>query len=195
VVKQVMLALVVAVALAPGVPRAESARATLSGIVHLGKASAAGGVVWLDAPGGTPASKPSRVVLTQHNMMFDPKLLAVRTGTVVEFPNDDRVFHNVFSFHEGKVFDLGTYPVGASKSVTFSKAGVSRVFCNIHPHMAAYVVAVDSSYFATVKSDGMFTIADVPAGTYTYHAWRTSGPLAQGTVTVNGDTSIEIAWP
>ena len=78
-------------------------------------------------------------------------------------PNSDRVFHNVFSFHDGKRFDLGLYPVGTRQLVTFDAPGVSRIFCNIHPNMAAYVVAVDSAFFAVTDAEGRFAIAGVEA--------------------------------
>jgi hypothetical protein len=118
----------------------------------------------------------------------------VRVGTTVKFPNTDRVFHNVFSFKDGRQFDLGVYPVGAVKHVRFDRSGVSRLFCNIHPKMAAYVVAVDSPYFAMSDERGAFSI-QAPAGTYTYHAWRAGGPLLNGSVTIDGATTLEIQWP
>lgn len=101
-------------------------------------------VVWLEAP-NAPASPPAaKVVLDQRNLNFYPPVLAVRVVTTVVFPNNDRVFHNVFSFRDGKRFDLGMYPVGTVRRVTFDKPGLSRLFCNIHPTMAAYVMAVDT---------------------------------------------------
>ena len=100
----------------------------------------------------------------------------------MEFPNDDRVFHNVFSFHDGKRFDLGLYPVGAVKHVPFDQPGLSRIFCNIHPQMAAYVMVVDTPYFAVSDRDGPFRDSGVPAGSYTYHAWRPGGQILNGSV-------------
>lgn len=129
-------------------------------------------VIWIDAPNAPATPQTARVVLDQRNLTFSPHVLIVRVGTAVEFPNHDRVFHNVFSFHDGKKFDLGTYPVGTMRRVTFDRAGMSRIFCNIHPNMAAYVVAVDSPYFTRVGDDGAFAIDGVPAGVQTYHAWR-----------------------
>jgi hypothetical protein len=85
------------------------------------------------------------------------------------------VFHNVFSFHDGKKFDLGLYPVGTVKQVTFDHPGLSRIFCNIHPNMAAYVMAVETPYFSVSDDEGRFTIASLPPGAYTYHAWRSGG--------------------
>jgi plastocyanin len=69
-------------------------------------------VVWLDAPGATPLVQTERVVVDQQNLAFDPRVMAVRVGTTVTFPNNDKVFHNVFSFRDGKKFDLGMYPAG-----------------------------------------------------------------------------------
>ena len=155
-------------------------------------------VVWLDAPAGlaaAPAAPASRVVLDQRNLDFWPHVLAVRVGTVVEFPNNDRVFHNVFSFHDGKKFDLGLYPVGTMRRVTFDHPGLSRIFCNIHPNMGAHVMAVDTPYFAVSGDDGRFVIAAVPPGTYTYHAWRPGRQDLTGSVVVKPSGSLEIQWP
>ena len=132
--------------------------------------------------------------MDQRNLQFLPQVLAVRVGTTVKFPNGDRVFHNVFSFQDGKKFDLGLYPVGAVKYVRFDQPGVSRLFCNIHPKMAAYVVAVDSPYFATTDEHGAFRI-DAPPGTYTYHAWRAGGDILKGRVTVADGAPLNIEWP
>jgi plastocyanin len=148
-------------------------------------------VVWLDAPRtATPPGR--RLVLDQRNLQFSPRVLAVQVGTTVDFPNNDRVFHNVFSFRDGKVFDLGMYPVGAVRHITFDKPGLSRIYCNIHPGMAAYVVAVDSPYFGVSNDDGAFTIATVAPGPYTYHAWRAGAADVTGTWS---DGTLSIRWP
>jgi plastocyanin len=150
-------------------------------------------VVWL-AASGAPAAPVQKVVLDQRNLAFVPQILVVRVGTTVEFPNNDKVFHNVFSFRDGKKFDLGMYPKGAMKPLTFDKPGLARLFCNIHPSMAAYVMAVDTPYFAVSDEDGTFTIAGVPPGTYTYHAWRPGGQPLTGSVSVDGKNPLEIRW-
>ena len=142
-----------------------------------------------------PRRPPQKVVIDQRNLAFTPHVLAVRVGTTVDFPNNDKVFHNVFSFRDGKKFDLGMYPKGAIKPIVFDKPGLARLFCNIHPNMAAYVMAVDSPYFAVSDENGAFTIAGVPPGTYTYHAWRPGGQPLTGSITVDGDNSLEIHWP
>ncbi len=152
-------------------------------------------VVWLEGGAGRASGAGATVVLDQRQLQFKPHVLAVTVGTRVEMPNSDRVFHNVFSFHDGKRFDLGLYPVGTAKTVTFDRPGLSRIFCNIHPNMAAYVLAVDSSFFAVSDSQGRFVIAGVPSGSYTYRAWRPGGQTTTGLVTVEPGRPLEIRWP
>lgn len=166
----------------------------LSGLVTVSGRAAANAVVWLDA-GAAAAGRSATAVLRQRSLKFAPQVLAVRAGTVVDFPNDDRVFHNVFSFRDGKKFDLGVYPVGSTRQVTFSQAGVSRLFCNIHPNMAGYVVVVDTPWFASSDAEGRFHIADVEPGTYTWKAWRAAGPTVSGSITVRAGAVLEVAWP
>jgi plastocyanin len=162
------------------------------GTARAGTARAPNVVVWLDAPNAPSPAGRRTVVLDQRNLDFSPDVLAVRVGTTIDLPNNDRVFHNVFSFRDGKVFDLGMYPVGALKQVTFDRAGLSRIFCNIHPGMAAYVMAVDSPFFAVSDQSGAFTIVEVPPGTYRYHAWRAGAPQLAGTWSGG---PLTIAWP
>lgn len=152
-------------------------------------------IVWLDAPHAPRTPQREKVVLDQRNLTFYPHVLAVRVGTTVEFPNHDRVFHNVFSFRDGKRFDLGLYPVGAVREVTFGKAGLSRLFCNIHPEMSAYVMAVDTPYFGVSDAKGRFKLPDVPAGSFTYHAWRPAGPELSGSAEIRPGAPLEIRWP
>ena len=151
-------------------------------------------VVWLDAP-SAPPSTAKKVILDQRNLSFSPRVLAVRVGTSVEFPTNARVFHNVFSFRDGRVFDLGLYPVGTVKYVTFDKPGLSRLFCNIHPNMAAYILAVDSPYFAVADELGAFVIREVPAAKYAYRTWRPGGEIEAGAVTVERNSELKIERP
>ena len=161
------------------------------GTASVGGTPTANVVVWIDAP-NAPNEHGASPVLDQRNMDFYPRVLAVRVGTVVEFPNHDRVFHNIFSFHDGRRFDLGLYPTGTVKHVTFDKPGLSQVLCNIHPHMAAYIMTVDSPYFAVSDKDGAFTIRGLAPGTYTYHAWRPGGTETTGSATIALATRLEI---
>ena len=166
----------------------------LIGTTRVGDRPEPNAVVWLESA-AAPGRETRKVVLDQRNMSFSPHVLAVRVGTTVEFPNRDRVFHNVFSFHDGKRFDLGMYPVGTTRNVTFGQPGLSRIFCNIHPNMAAYVMAVDSGYFAASDASGRFLIAAVPPGTYVYHAWHPGGATLTGSAIVDGDAPLEVRWP
>ena len=169
--------------------------ADLSGTAQVADHPAPYAVVWLDASGTAAATPHHKVVLDQRNLTFFPQVLAIRVGTTVEFPNNDKVFHNVFSWRDGKKFDLGMYPKGAVKRIVFDQPGLARLFCNIHPNMAAYIMAVDSPFFAVSNEKGAFAIAGVPPGTYTYHAWRAGGQPLTGSVTVDGDNPLDIRWP
>jgi plastocyanin len=151
-------------------------------------------VVWLEAPAAPATPQETPVTIDQRNLKFDPNVVVVRVGTQVAFPNSDDVFHNVFSFKDGKRFDLGMYPTGKAKPVVFDKPGLSRIFCNIHPNMAAYVMAVDTPYYALSNDRGGFTLPNVPPGTYTYHAWRPGGETLTGSVTVGSSKPLEIRW-
>jgi plastocyanin len=151
-------------------------------------------VVWVDVP-GAPRATQGKAVLDQRNLTFSPRVLAVQVGTRIEFPNHDRVFHNVFSFRDGKRFDLGLYPVGAVKTIPFDQPGLSRVFCNIHPGMAAYIMVVDTPVFAVTDRAGQFTLAGVPAGTFTWHAWRPGGEIVSGSIWVYPGAVLDVQWP
>ena len=105
-------------------------------------------------------------VMVQKDKMFSPHLLAIPTGSVVDFPNSDPIFHNAFSSYSGQVFDIGLYPPGTTRSVRFAREGVVRVFCNIHSSMSAVIVVTGSAYFAISKRDGTFEISNVPPGPY-----------------------------
>lgn len=131
-------------------------------------------VVWLKPLGATP-SKPfvadARYTLEQKNRTFVPHLLVVPVGALVSFPNLDPFFHNVFSLFDGKRFDLGLYEAGVTKQVTFSREGVSYIFCNIHPEMSAVVLVLSTPLYATSGVNGVYSIRGVPAGDYEMHVW------------------------
>jgi len=166
---------------------------SLQGHALVGGKRISGAVIWLEAPN---AARPARrAILDQRNLAFSPTVVAVSTGSTVRFPNNDRVLHNVFSFRDGKKFDLGLYPVGQVRDVKFDHAGVSRLFCNIHPGMAAYVVAVDSPYYAVSDNTGAFALSGVPPGEYTYYAWRSGGATLSGKVTIGTNAALEVQWP
>jgi plastocyanin len=133
-------------------------------------------VVWLSPlssqPGASPRnSEAPRSKIVQRNKRFETRLLAVQVGSVVEFPNLDPFFHNVFSLFDGKQFDLGLYEAGSTRSVRFDRPGVCFIFCNIHSQMSAAVVVVDTPYFTVLNTPGEFEIPRVPAGRYQLNVW------------------------
>lgn len=116
----------------------------------------------------TPTTFPppsKHAVMLQKNKMFLPHVLPVLAGTLIDFPNDDPIFHNAFSNYSGQIFDVGLYPPGTKRSVRFTRPGVVRVFCNIHPAMSAVIVVLETPYFATSGKDGIWQL-DVPNGEY-----------------------------
>jgi plastocyanin len=119
----------------------------------------------LAAP-ATPAPQ-----LVQRNKTFSPHILIVTVGTLVAFPNKDPFFHNIFSFHEGKRFDLGLYEAGTTRTVLFDRSGVSFLFCNIHAEMSAVIVAVNTPYYALSGRSGNVAIPNVPDGRYELNVW------------------------
>jgi len=152
-----------------------------------------GTVVWLtpvtsaeagDASAAAPASPASAPVvpaqipqMVQRNKSFQPRILVVPAGSMVEFPNRDPFFHNVFSLFEGKRFDLGLYEAGTSRTVRFDRPGISYIFCNIHPEMNAVVITIATPLYAISTPDGQLSLAGVPYGRYRLHVWSESmGP-------------------
>ena len=142
------------------------------------KADRSNVVVWVtmldDRPGLHAVSQetsahPPRLV--QKDKHFSPHVVVVQAGTEVEFPNHDPFFHNVFSLFEGKRFDLGLYEAGATRMVHFDRAGVSYIFCNIHPEMSAVVIALKTPYYGVSDKGGKVAIAQVPAGRYSMQVW------------------------
>lgn len=131
-------------------------------------------VVWLSPIDPRTPLKPFPTRnwrLTQHHKSFDPHLLVVPVGAVVQFPNRDPFFHNVFSLFEGKRFDLGLYEAGTTREVIFDRPGVSYIFCNIHAEMSAVVIALDSPYFGISNRHGEIEIPQVPVGRYRMRVW------------------------
>ena len=114
---------------------------------------------------------PGSFTLLQKDRMFRPHLLVVPVGSSVAFPNADPFFHNVFSLFDGKRFDLGLYEAGSTRTVVFSREGVSYIFCNIHSEMSAVVIALSTPLYAIADAHGEFHLKDAPDGDYDMHLW------------------------
>jgi plastocyanin len=182
-------------------PRAAGSAGSVTGRVVLAKAGspradASNAVVWIEGPrGGSPAGS---LHMAQESKRFTPRVLIVPRQGTVEFPNNDPVFHNVFSVSGANRFDLGLYRSGASKSHSFAESGLVRVYCNIHPQMVGFLMVVDS-FGAITGKDGAFHFEGVPSGSWTLKAWHEEGtetsvpltvPLAAGApLTVTIDTT------
>jgi plastocyanin len=157
------------------------------------------GVVYLEtAPQGAFEERESRrAVMDQRNESFLPHVLAVTTGTLVDFPNSDKTYHNVFSLSKPKRFDLGRYAAGHSKSVRFDRPGVVRVFCDIHSHMSAFVLVFSHPFFDVTEPDGRFRLGSVPTGTYTVVGWYEGEARVSRSVTLpaGGTVDLEMVVP
>jgi plastocyanin len=152
------------------------------------------GVVYLEtAPRGAFEDRDTgRVVLDQRNETFVPHVLAITVGSVVEFPNSDRIYHNVFSLSKPQRFDLGRYATGTSKSVRFDRPGVVRVFCDIHSHMNAFILVFSHRFFDRTEAAGRFSLSAVPPGNYTVVAWYEGEARDTRPVTVTAGAMVDL---
>lgn len=131
------------------------------------------GVVWVEGDfSGLTNKAPAEAVVGQKGFQFEVSALPIQVGTKVTFPNHDDAYHNVFSYSKAKRFDLGRYLKDeATPTVVFDTPGIVRLYCEIHEHMSATIVVVDSPFFTTTDTEGNFSLSGVPAGKYTLKAW------------------------
>ena len=139
-------------------------------------------VIFVDGNGAAPAK---RATIRQRNAYFAPDFLAIAVGQSVDMPNDDAIFHNVFSFSKPNDFDLGMYPSGQSRQVTFKHAGVVKIYCSIHESMSGTIFVSPSPWFAVAKANGDFEIAGIPPGRHTLRVWNEKLPEATRSVTLD----------
>ncbi|MDX9856691.1 MAG: plastocyanin/azurin family copper-binding protein [candidate division Zixibacteria bacterium] len=150
-------------------------------------------VVYLTGDSLPPVRPVAGGRMTQKDMMFQPSVMAVTVGSTVEFPNLDPFYHNVFSYSTTRKFDLGRYAQGKSKSVTFDKPGLVKIFCEIHYSMRAYLHVLTTPYFAVSSESGEFRITGVTPGDYRLHVWQENQPERELTLSVTTDTvTVEI---
>ena len=142
-------------------------------------------VIWLS---GTEKAHPMKAAMVdQRDLMFVPHVSVITVGTTVRFPNNDTVYHNVFAEFDAKRFDLGMYPRGSTKTMKFDKPGMVALMCSVHSEMGAYIMVVDTPYYAIADGSGHARIAGVPPGHYVLHAWQESGQTDKQDVTI-GET-------
>jgi plastocyanin len=171
--------------------------ATISGDVRDARGNAVADAVVYAVPQGheLPLAQ-STATMDQKNRMFVPHVLPIQTGTSVRFPNSDDIRHQVYSFSPAKTFQLPLYKGNPSAPVVFDKEGVAMLGCNIHDHMSAYIVVVDTPYFATTGKGGRAKLSNVSAGKYLVRVWypdMRSEPAAVP-VTVSGSESTEVKF-
>ncbi|HEY1661956.1 MAG TPA: carboxypeptidase regulatory-like domain-containing protein [Verrucomicrobiae bacterium] len=157
-------------------------------------------IVYIDGPIVTNSVSSTNVVsvstrrVVQHSAMFTPHVLPILVGTTVEWPNNDDIFHNVFSSSDAKSFDLGLYKGSPpEKRVTFDKPGRVDVFCSIHQDMHCIILVMENPYFSSTDDDGNYKITDVPPGVYKLKAWHERLPPDEKEITVptNGEVKVD----
>jgi plastocyanin len=147
---------------------------TIEGRVSVrGVADSSNAIVYIDKIAGKRFAPPATAaVLDQINLKFIPHVLPILVGTRVAFPNSDAIRHNVFSPTANSKFNLGTYPRGSTMYRVFDKPGAVTLLCNVHAEMSAYVVVLETPYFAVTDKTGGFTLRDVPPGKYVLKTWH-----------------------
>ena len=146
-----------------------------------------------DGPKSTDAGIV-KASIEQRDRRFVPELVVIPAGSVVSFPNFDPIFHNVFSLSKAKSFDLGNYPQGQSRVVTFPAPGVVAVYCHLHSNMAATIVVTPNQWATQADGKGAFAIKGVPAGTYKVVAWHKTAGTFRKTVTIGGNNDAAISF-
>ena len=159
--------------------------ATLNVRVHDRRGAPIADAVVYAVPDGR-AVPPARktAVMDQKNRMFVPHVLAIQSGTAVQFPNSDDIRHQVYSFSSAKPFQLPLYKGTPANPIVFTTPGVVTLGCNIHDRMSAYIVVVDTPHFATTPAGGRVTLGDLDAGRYVVHVWSPGVRDAPAPVTV-----------
>ena len=153
-------------------------------------------VIYLEGKFPAP-SAPPRVQMVQKNLGFVTPLLAVEKGTVVEFPNLDDTYHNIFSYSKPKRFDLGRYRSDERPipSQIFNEPGLVALHCDIHEHMRGIVLILETPHFTTSDPDGRYRLAGLPAGHYTLKAWVNSKATLERSVDLKGSATLHVDFP
>jgi len=181
-----IIALTLAATLVPHVANAGPVTGSVRTLTRPGTPPSSA-IVYAEPLDAAPSRKSGSFTLTQKDKTFRPHILAVPIGSTVEFPNDDTIFHNVFSLSGPQPFDLGLYRAGDSRAKAFAQAGEYRVFCNIHPQMTALILVVATPYVARPAPDGRFAL-DLPPGRYRLTAISQRAAPVSGEVIATAST-------
>ena len=183
---------------------------TITGIVKVqGLRTPENVMVYLTkAPSAAEGLSKTELAMDQRNLEFIPHVLPVLVGSTVQFPNNDKVDHNIFSMSRTKKFNLGSYKPGENKTMVFDKPGIVEVRCDVHAEMAAYILVMKNPYFAVTDKKGHFEIPDpdylkqaglenvsgLPAGKYTVKTWheKLKSQKQDVSVTDSGEVSIQL---
>jgi plastocyanin len=163
--------------------------------VQPGPADPPAAIVYLD---GAPANgaAPGRVQMAQKNQQFSPGLIAIQRGGVVEFPNLDDLYHNVFSYSKAKRFDLGRYRRDEKPATqVFEKAGVVRLSCEIHSHMQGVILVLDTPYFIKTDAAGKYRLDGLPSGKFVLKVWISEREVYERVVELGPTTKLRIDFP
>ena len=153
-------------------------------------------IVYIEGSFPRPATRPVTKI-SQKDLAFLPSLLAVQVGTRVEFPNFDDTFHNIFSFSPAKRFDLGRYRPDEKPvpSQVFEEAGLVTLRCDIHEHMRALILVLDTPHFIITDDVGAFRLSGLPDGRYTLKAWLNSKTTKEQVVELRGTAMLRVDFP
>jgi plastocyanin len=181
---------------------------TITGTVKVrGRPSPANVLVYVaKAPAVNVDVSEAKFIMDQRDLTFVPHVLPVLVGSNVQFPNDDKVAHNVFSLSRTKPFNLGSYGPGVSKTVLFDKAGVVELRCDVHAEMSAFILVMENPYWAVTDEKGQFKIPDraylaqhgikglkdLPPGTYVVKTWNEKLKTQETTVEVPKDGEVTL---
>jgi plastocyanin len=190
--KHLIIALAIGACLSSRAHGAPATGKVTGTVVVKGRKESAGVLVYLEGIPGAPTPPKQHAAIRQREKQFDPPVTIVVRGTTIDFPNDDKFFHNVFSVSRPARFDLGLYKSGATKSVEMKHAGTVDVYCNIHPNMVAKVKVLDNAFYTITDAQGRFRIAGVPSGEVVVVAWLPTGDRATGTITVKAGEIVDV---
>lgn len=155
-------------------------------------------VVYLEGqfPAGAATNKPATVQMAQKNLQFAPPVLAIQKGTLVEFPNLDDLYHNVFSYSKTKRFNLGRYLKDEKPATqTFDQPGVIKLYCEIHEHMRGTILVLDTPYFVTTRTNGAYRLENLPAGKFVLKTWVNEKTTWERPVELEAGKTLRVDFP